>query len=94
MLGKPPRWARSTPAARARRRRPCSATGAVVCARAVVLAGARARRGRDRRRPGPRARARRIGSGTVIGRGSAVDNDVAIGERVRVQTVCYLTASR
>jgi acetyltransferase-like isoleucine patch superfamily enzyme len=33
-----------------------------------------------------------IGSGTVIGRGSAVDNDVRIGARVRVQTNCYLTA--
>ena len=34
----------------------------------------------------------RIGAGSVIGRGSAVDNDVAIGERVRVQSNCYLTA--
>jgi UDP-3-O-[3-hydroxymyristoyl] glucosamine N-acyltransferase len=33
-----------------------------------------------------------IGAGTVIGRGSAVDNDVRIGDRVRVQTNCYLTA--
>jgi acetyltransferase-like isoleucine patch superfamily enzyme len=28
----------------------------------------------------------------VIGRGSAVDNDVVVGERVRVQTDVYLTA--
>ena len=28
----------------------------------------------------------------MIGRGSAVDNDVRIGARVRVQTNCYLTA--
>jgi len=33
-----------------------------------------------------------IGAGTVIGRGSVVDNDVEIGERVRVQTSVYLTA--
>ena len=34
----------------------------------------------------------RIGAGTVIGRGSVVDNDVAVGARVRVQTSVYLTA--
>ena len=28
----------------------------------------------------------------MIGRGTAVDNDVAIGARVRIQTNCYLTA--
>jgi acetyltransferase-like isoleucine patch superfamily enzyme len=33
-----------------------------------------------------------IGAGSVIGRGSVVDNDVHIGERVRVQTGVYLTA--
>jgi acetyltransferase-like isoleucine patch superfamily enzyme len=33
-----------------------------------------------------------IGPGTVIGRGSTVDNDVVIGARVRVQTSVYLTA--
>jgi acetyltransferase-like isoleucine patch superfamily enzyme len=27
-----------------------------------------------------------------VGRGSAVDNDVVIGERVRIQTGCYITA--
>ena len=30
----------------------------------------------------------------VIGRGSAVDNDVIVGARVQVQTNVYLTASR
>jgi acetyltransferase-like isoleucine patch superfamily enzyme len=34
----------------------------------------------------------RIGERSVIGRGSVVDNDVVIGERVRVQTNVYLTA--
>ena len=33
-----------------------------------------------------------IGERSVIGRGSAVDNDVTVGDRVRVQTGCYLTA--
>jgi acetyltransferase-like isoleucine patch superfamily enzyme len=50
------------------------------------------------RRP-PRAPARRprrerssIGYGSVIGRGSVVENDVTLGARVRVQTNVYLTA--
>lgn len=33
-----------------------------------------------------------VGAGSVIGRGSVVDNDVTIGERVKVQTNVYLTA--
>jgi acetyltransferase-like isoleucine patch superfamily enzyme len=33
-----------------------------------------------------------VGAGSVIGRGSVVDNDVQIGQRVRVQTSVYLTA--
>ena len=34
----------------------------------------------------------RIGADSVVGRGSMVDNDVRIGERVRVQSHVYLTA--
>lgn len=33
-----------------------------------------------------------VGAGSVVGRGSVVDNDVTIGERVKVQTSVYLTA--
>jgi acetyltransferase-like isoleucine patch superfamily enzyme len=33
-----------------------------------------------------------LGDGSVVGRGTAVDNDVRIGARVRVQTDVYLTA--
>jgi acetyltransferase-like isoleucine patch superfamily enzyme len=33
-----------------------------------------------------------IGAESVVGRGSAVDNDVVVGERVKIQTNCYLTA--
>ena len=47
---------------------------------------------RDRRRPGVRARARVVGERSVVGRGSAVDNDVEIRDRVRIQTGVYLTA--
>jgi acetyltransferase-like isoleucine patch superfamily enzyme len=65
--------------------------GAAVLAGAIVFAGALI---------GPEAvigdqahvRERsRIGSQTVIGRGSAIDNDVMVGDRVRVQSGCYLT---
>jgi acetyltransferase-like isoleucine patch superfamily enzyme len=33
-----------------------------------------------------------IGEQSVVGRGSAVDNDVTVGARVRIQTGCYVTA--
>jgi acetyltransferase-like isoleucine patch superfamily enzyme len=33
-----------------------------------------------------------IGPQTVIGRGSAIDNDVMIGARVKIQTNVYITA--
>ena len=33
-----------------------------------------------------------IGADTVVGRGSAVDNDVIVGARVRIQTGVYLAA--
>jgi acetyltransferase-like isoleucine patch superfamily enzyme len=92
ILGKPPKLARHSSAPREAPPPLVLGDGAVVCARAVVFAGAEI---------GPdailgdqsfvRERAR-IGSGSVIGRGSAVDNDVAIGTRVRVQTDVYLTA--
>jgi acetyltransferase-like isoleucine patch superfamily enzyme len=66
--------------------------GAVVCAGAVVLAGARVGAGAivgDQAHVRERAR---IGAASVIGRGSQVDCDVVLGERVRVQSMVYLTA--
>lgn len=66
--------------------------GATVCAGAVVVAGAQIGAGAV---IGDQAQVREralIGEGSVIGRGSAVDNDVTVGDRVRVQTGCYLTA--
>ena len=66
--------------------------GATICAGAVVVAGAaigaRAVVG-DQSHVRERAT---IGEETVVGRGSAVDCDVTIGARVRIQTGCYLTA--
>jgi acetyltransferase-like isoleucine patch superfamily enzyme len=66
--------------------------GAVVCARAIVFAGADVGAGAilgDQSFVRERAR---VGAGTVVGRGTAVDNDVVIGARVRIQTDVYLTA--
>ena len=66
--------------------------GATICAGAVVLAGASIGPGAvigDQSHVRERAV---VGEQTVIGRGSAVDCDVTVGARVRVQTGCYLTA--
>lgn len=66
--------------------------GATICAGAVVLAGARIGAGAV---VGDQAHVREravVGERSVIGRGSAVDSDVTLGARVKVQTGCYLTA--
>jgi acetyltransferase-like isoleucine patch superfamily enzyme len=66
--------------------------GARICAGAIVLAGSRIG---ARATVGDRAHVRErttIGEESTIGMGSAVDNDVTVGARVRVQTGCYLTA--
>jgi acetyltransferase-like isoleucine patch superfamily enzyme len=63
-----------------------------VCAGAVVFAGARVA---AEAILGDQCYVRErssIGAGTVVGRGSVVDNDVSVGARVRVQTNVYLTA--
>jgi acetyltransferase-like isoleucine patch superfamily enzyme len=65
---------------------------ATVCSGAVVFAGASVA---DEAILGDQSFVRersQIGAGSVIGRGSVVDNDVTVGERVRVQTNVYLTA--
>jgi acetyltransferase-like isoleucine patch superfamily enzyme len=66
--------------------------GAAVCSAAIVFAGARLGAGVI---IGDQAYVRErssIGERSVVGRGSAVDNDVTIGDRVRIQTMVYLTA--
>ena len=92
VIGKPPRLGprssapRGGPDARTTLREGCAVlTGAIVFAAAELGSGAIAcdqSHIRERTVIGPE---------TVIGRGSAVDNDVRIGARVRVQTNCYLT---
>jgi acetyltransferase-like isoleucine patch superfamily enzyme len=92
ILGKPPKLARSSSAAGREVPALELAAGAVVCARAVVFAGARIGAGSI---VGDQAFVREravVGAGSLVGRGSAVDNDVVIGERVRIQTDVYVTA--
>jgi acetyltransferase-like isoleucine patch superfamily enzyme len=92
IVGKPPKLARSSSAA-GRAVHPLElGDGAVVCARAIVFAGARIGAGAilgDQSYVRERAV---VGAGSLVGRGSAVDNDVVIGDRVRIQTDVYVTA--
>jgi acetyltransferase-like isoleucine patch superfamily enzyme len=92
VVGKPLALARTSGAPR----RPAEATaigsGVTIAAGAVVVAGATVGDGAfigDQAHVRERAR---IGRDTMVGRASAVDNDVVIGERVRIQTGCYVTA--
>ena len=92
VLGKPPALGARSRAARDQPPPLVLEDGAIVCAKAVVLAGARLCEGAI---VGDQAHVREravVGPGSVVGRGSAVDNDVVIGARVRIQTGCYITA--
>jgi UDP-3-O-[3-hydroxymyristoyl] glucosamine N-acyltransferase len=66
--------------------------GSAVLAGAVVFAGAELGAGSIAADQSQIRERSVVGPSSVIGRGSAVDNDVRIGERVRVQTNCYITA--
>lgn len=92
VLGKPAAFGPRSRASREQAEPLVVEAGAVICAGAVVLAGARIAEGAV---VGDQAQVRErsvVGTGSVVGRGSAVDNDVVIGERVRIQTGCYITA--
>jgi UDP-2-acetamido-3-amino-2,3-dideoxy-glucuronate N-acetyltransferase len=92
ILGKPPKLARHSTASREAPPPLLLGDGAVVCARAIVFAGAEVGPGAilgDQSYVRERAR---IGERTLVGRGTAVDNDVVIGARARIQTDVYLTA--
>jgi len=92
VLGKPPKLSRSSQA-HGRSVGPLElGAGVSVGAGAVIFAGARIE---AEAIIGDQAYVRErsiVGRGSLIGRGSVVDNDVAVGERVRVQTSVYLTA--
>ena len=66
--------------------------GVAICAQAVVFAGAHIGAGAIIGDQSYIRERSHIGAHTVVGRGSCVDNDVRIGERVRVQTNVSLTA--
>ena len=92
VLGKVPKLARTSAAAGRDPGRLALGARVTVGAGAVVFAGAEVG---DEAILGDQSYVREravVGAGTVIGRGSAIDNDVVIGERVRVQTMVYLTA--
>jgi acetyltransferase-like isoleucine patch superfamily enzyme len=92
VLGKPPKLARRSTAPKEPPPPLVLEAGAVICCGAIVFAGAHIR---EDAIVGDQAYVRErawVGSGTVVGRGSAVDNDVVIGDRVRVQSMVYVTA--
>jgi UDP-2-acetamido-3-amino-2,3-dideoxy-glucuronate N-acetyltransferase len=91
VLGKPPRLSRRS-AAHGDVDRLRLGAGVTVCAGSIVLAGASIGDGAllgDQSFVRERSN---IGAESIVGRGSVVDNDVSLGERVRVQTSVYLTA--
>ena len=92
VVGKPPKLGGRSTASREAPPPAVLGEGVAVCAGAVILAGAEVGDGVV---IGDQAQVRersRIGSQSVVGRGSAVDNDVTIGDRVSIQTNCYITA--
>lgn len=93
VLGKPPALsARSSTATDAPLEPLRLGPGVVVSTGAVVFAGSSVGEGSI---IGDQAYVRErttIGADTVVGRGAGVDNDVTIGDRVRLQSQTYLTA--
>ena len=92
VLGKPLALGRHSKASREGLQGLLVADGATICAGAIVLAGVRIGAGAV---IGDQAHVREravVGDSSVVGRGVAIDNDVVIGDRVKVQTGSYLTA--
>ena len=92
VLGKAPALARTSSAPRSDLGPLVIAPGATICTQAIVFAGSEIGQYEI---IGDQAYIRertRIGADTVVGRGSAVDNDVTIGARVRLQSQVYVTA--
>jgi len=92
VLGKRPRLAANSPSEAAALGQLVLGAGVKVCTAAIVFAGARLEAEvivGDQAYVRERAH---LGTGTVIGRASTVDNDVRVGARARVQSNVYLTA--
>jgi UDP-2-acetamido-3-amino-2,3-dideoxy-glucuronate N-acetyltransferase len=91
VVGKPPRLAATSTAPREVPPPARLGAGVVVCAGAVVYAGASIGDGAI---VGDQAQVREravVGAGSVVGRGTGVDQDVRIGERVKLQSMVYVT---
>jgi len=92
VLGKSPNLARRSTAPRGELEPLVLGTGVTVCTQAIVFAGTRIGANSiigDQAYVRERAT---IGADTVVGRASGVDNDVAIGSHVRIQSQVYVTA--
>jgi UDP-2-acetamido-3-amino-2,3-dideoxy-glucuronate N-acetyltransferase len=92
VIGKSPVLGPRSSAPRTELARTRLADGAAVLTGAVIFAGARLEPGAiagDQSHVRERAT---IGVGSVVGRGSAIDNDVSVGKGVRIQSNCYLTS--
>ena len=92
VLGKPPKLARHSTASREAPAPLVLESDVVVCANAVVFAGAHVATGAilgDQSYVRERAR---IGERTLVRRNSAIDLNVTIGARVRIQTDVYIAA--
>lgn len=92
VLGKRPRLAAHSTASESELGQLELGRNVTVCTGAVVFAGAHIADGVI---VGDQAQVRErssIGVQTVIGRASSVDNDVRVGQRVRIQSGVYLTA--
>lgn len=92
VVGKPPRLGPRSQASR--ETPPPAALGArvTVCCGGVVYAGATVGDGAI---VGDQAQVRErsiVGAGSIVGRASGVDQDVRIGERVKLQSLVYVTA--
>jgi UDP-2-acetamido-3-amino-2,3-dideoxy-glucuronate N-acetyltransferase len=92
VLGKAPALSRTSSAPRGDLEPLVIEAGATICTQAVVFAGSRIGPGAI---VGDQAYVRertRVGADSVVGRAATVDNDVVIGERVRLQSNVYITA--
>ncbi|MEA2358124.1 MAG: hypothetical protein QOI62_1384 [Solirubrobacteraceae bacterium] len=92
VLGKVPRLARTSTASRETPPPLRLGERVTVCVGAILYAGATIG---DEAIVGDGAQVRErtaVGARTVVGRASSIDNDVRIGERVKIQTNVYVTA--
>ena len=92
VLGKGPKLAKRSTAARGPLHPLVLEAGVVVGTQAIVFAGARVATGSIIADQAFVRERTVIGAETVVGRASGVDNDVQIGDRVRIQSQAYVTA--